>query len=315
MESITKGSIGSANTNAAAAALLAEEYARKSLTLTGEIKDHHDGRPYRIKENGDIEIVEKLLDQPHWRRGVTTFYEALSFSRYIKRFRNASSVIFADGISAVPTFTAILDYHLEGTDQHATQWDLFRALLPLRKTSSWLTWEGANGQLMEQAPFAQFLEDNIPDIYEPVGAQLVEIARTLEANVDVSFQSHIRADNGSHRFGFVETVNGSATTSKDGKVDIPQDFILVLQPFEGSKQYKVNARLRYRLAGGKVKLGFELVRLQDVLKEAFNDEMLKIDDELNNGSGAGAALGDPLHTPIYNGPAPVALTPPSISNG
>jgi uncharacterized protein YfdQ (DUF2303 family) len=165
---------------------------------------------------------------------------------------------------------------------------------------------------MEQAAFAQFLEDQDPStIVEPDAGRLVEIARTLEAKTDVSWQSHIRADNGAHRFAFLETINGSAATAKDGKVEIPAEITLALQPFEGSKPYGVKARLRFRLAQGKVKLWFELVRMQDVLKEAFNDELMKIEGEVNKvGDGKSEqSREDAIRTPIYNGPAPAAQQP------
>lgn len=286
-----------------AALLAADEAARKIVALTSEIKTRQDGRPYRITEQGGIETVERLLGSPSFRRGLTAFYEALSFSRFVRRFRNSSTVIFADALgSEGPRFTAVLDYHEGGDSQvDGAKWDFFRAVLPLRHTPAWTTWAAASGQPMEQAAFSQFLEDNIVNVAEPNGAQLVEIARTLEATTDVSWQSHIRADNGAHKFAYLETIAGSAQTAKDGKIEIPQELTLVLQPFEGSKEYAVKARFRYRLAQGKVKLWFDLVRLQDVLKEAFNDELLKIDGEVNGDTE--------VNTPIYNGPAPAAQQP------
>lgn len=292
-------------TNAAAGLIAGLAFAETQARIEAEIKTYDDGRPYRIAGNGAIEILEKLQNQPTWRRGAVSFYEALTFSRFVKRFRNGTSVIFADAFASEPMFTAVLDYHPEGPEQNAAQWDLFRATLPLRRTESWKRWTTAHGKAMTQDAFAQFLEDNIPDIADPAGADLVEIARTLEATVAVDWKSHIRADNGQHRFNYIETVDGRAN---GGAVTIPNELTLVLQPFEGSKRYEVKARFRYRLVAGKVSLWFDLVRAQDVLTEAFNDELLKIDAELN---GATPAAGD-LVTPIYNGPAPEALTPPTI---
>lgn len=306
-------------TNAGAGLAAGEEFAKKVAELTGTVKYEQDGRPYRICGNGTIETLERLCNQPTFRRGDVGFYEALSFSRFVKRFRNGSTVIFADphriaaeaggALAPSPRFTAVFDYHEGGESQmDGAKWDLFRAVLPLRHTPAWLVWAAANGKPMEQADFAQFLEDNIPNIAEPSGAQLVEIARTLEATTDVSWQSHIRADNGSHKFAFLETVNGSATT-KDGKIEIPQELKLVLQPFEGAKEYAVKARFRYRLGQGKVKLWFDLVRLQDLLKDAFNDELLKIEAEVNQVSDGPQSVADSIRTSIYNGPAPAAQQP------
>lgn len=294
------GLFSGAGTSAAAGVLAGQEIERVKHDLSGVIHRFENGRPYRIRTNGEIEIVERLLDAPAARRGAVEFYEALSFSRYTKRFKNESTVIFADAINA--KFTAALDYLDAGGDRTVATWDQFRAVLPLRFTPSWTTWAGANKTAMDQAAFAQFLEDNIPDIAEPAGALLVELARTLEAKTDVQFESHIRADNGSHRFQYIENVTASSSGTV-GRIEIPQDITLVLQPFEGAKTYEIKARFRYRITSKKLTMWFDLVRLQDVLKEAFNDELVKIQAEVGE------------DVPVYNAPAPAAQVPPKASNG
>lgn len=278
-------------TNAAAGLVAGAGYEKQIAALAAHIYRDLNGRPYRINGAGGIEIVERLLPTPSRRRGEVTFYEGLSFARFVNRFKNASTVIFADAIDR--SFTAALDYHPGSPDPGAASWDQFRAVLPLRHTPSWETWAAATGKPMEQVAFSVFLEDQIVDIADPDGALLVEIARTLEAKADVQFESHIRMDNGAHRFQYIENVQGST----GGKLDIPQEFTLALQPFEGSKTYAVKARFRYRITGKKLLLWFDLVRLQDVLKEAFDDELTKIQGEV------GEAL------PIYKGPAPAAQQP------
>jgi uncharacterized protein YfdQ (DUF2303 family) len=288
-----KDSIVSVETNAAVTAILAEELGRDVAKRASEIKSFEEGsRPYRIKENGDIEICERLSAAPAARRGEVAFYEALSFSRFVKRFVSAQTVIFADAIGR--KFTAAMDYHPAGNSSLEASWDQFRAVLPLRHPEDWSAWVAANKTPMDQASFALFLEEHIPQIAEPAGAKLVEIARTLEAKTDVQFESHIREDNGAHRFKYVEDVNASAA----GNISIPPEFDLVLQPFEGSKTYGVKARLRYRINQRKLWLWFDLIRVEDVLREAFNDELLKIEGEIGK------------DTPIFNGPAPAPQVPP-----
>jgi len=278
-----------APTNAAAGAVVASQLERQVATLTAEVRRIERGKPYRLKENGEIETLERLLEHPVFRRGEATFYDAASFSAFVNRFKFDSSLIFADAIGK--RFTGVLDYHDAGPEGIAN-WDLLRALLPLRHTPSWETWAKLNNTPMPQETFAQFIEDNLPDIAEPTGASLVEIARTLEAKNSVSFESHIRADNGAHKFAYTENIEGTSR----GTLTIPQEFVLVLQPFEGSNSYRVTARLRYRLAQKALSLSFLLVRIEDVLKEAFHDERQKI----------AAVVGETL---ILNGPAPVAQKP------
>jgi hypothetical protein len=196
--------IVNATTNAAAGALAGFEMAEQIALLEARVHREDGFKPFRVTAEGKIESLEHLRTSAPLRKGEVMFYEALSFARFVNRFKSQSTVIFADRIGV--KFTAALDYHPAGEKQDGTSWDLFRGILPLRHTPSWTTWQTANGKPMEQADFAQFLEDNLPDIAEPNGALLVEIARTLEANVDVSYQSHIRAENGAHRFQWLETV-------------------------------------------------------------------------------------------------------------
>lgn len=295
-----RDSLVEANTNSAAVALLVEELTGKIATARGDIIEKDGYLPFRVTPDGQIASVASFRIKPLVRKGVVEFYEALSFSRFVNRFKNTQTVIFADALGR--KFTAAVDYHPAGGDQQAATADLFRATLPLKHTPSWIAWTGVDKKAMDQETFAQFLEDQIPDIADPDAATLVQIARTLEAKSEVSFESHIRAQNGAHRFVYVESISGTA----QGTMEIPAELTLVLQPFEGSKQYEVKARFRYRITSKKLSMWFELVRPQDVLKAAFDDELLKIEDEVNNTSNGRERAKDDFVTPIYNGPAPTA---------
>lgn len=243
-----------------------EELARMKFAGTALRID--GGRPYRVTEDDKIQTLEGYLLHPVSRRGEVKVYDAPSFVEYVNRFKSVASVVFSDKAST--TFTAVLDYHRPGPVGDA-DWLRHRVSLPLRKTRQWLMWEAANKQPLNQATFAQFVEDNIPSIAEPPGAQLVEIVRTLQAKKDVTFDSNIqRQTDGSFRFNYSENVQGAAGARGDLK--IPDVFKLALQPFEGATVYPVDARFRYRIVeGGKLSLWFELVRIDDILEHAFTE--------------------------------------------
>lgn len=224
------------------------------------------GRPFTLLPGGTLQSLEAYLPAPSFRRGDVEFYDAESFGLYVNRFKDATSLLFADKVAR--RFTAVLDYHEEGPTG-APRWGRNRAALPLRHTRSWQTWAAANKQSTNQTAFAQFLEDNIPDVAAPAGAEIVEVARTLEARKAVTFESAIRAQNGAYKFAYHEDIQG---TARAGSLSIPEEFTLGLQPFEGSPIYRVMARFRYRIGeGGKLSLWFDLVRLDDVLDAAFSD--------------------------------------------
>lgn len=266
-----------------------EELARAKFV--GQALRIDGGRPYRVTEDDKIVSLEGFLPRPVTRRGEIKVYDPPSFVGYVNRFQNDASVIFVDKVGT--TLTAVLDYH-EGDKDGRPDWCRHRVVLALRPTRQWLLWTGQNKQGMTQAAFAAFMEENIPDIIDPPGATIVEMARTLQAKKDVAFESNIlRQTDGSFKFFYSENVQG-ATHRADLK--IPELFTLLLTPFENSSQYSVVARFRFRLGdGGKLTLSYELVRLEDVLEDAFQKAAEHIAEGVDG-------------TFIVNGPAPAQLT-------
>lgn len=296
-EETIMGAMSEAGAAALAVRQLVEDL-HKQQSIINRIDDN--GLPYRITAAGGVEIMERLADAPAWRRGSTQFHAAVSFCEFVNRFKNTTSVIFADVLHKEgPIFTGILDYHPAGEDPTGASWDTFRAHYQLRKTEQWLRWEAANKKEMGQVEFAQFLEDNIPDIAEPAGGIIVDMARTLEAKTDVKWKSQIRAQDGSRVFAFSETVDAA---TQDGTVKVPDVFVLHLAPFEGTSPQMIAARLRFRVGGGSIKLWFELQRFDEVVRKAFVDELEKIDSMVTGEEGQ-------VTVPIFRGPAPIPQTP------
>jgi uncharacterized protein YfdQ (DUF2303 family) len=277
-------------TNAAAGILAGQELADQAATMAAVI--HHadllkEGRPYLVKPDGTLVNMEGYLPAPVMRRGDVQVHAAVSFAGYINRFKSNDSVIFADQVAQA--FTGVLDYHREGATGTAG-WARHRVTLKLQPTEAWLEWTGQDKKAMTQADFATWIEERIPDIASPDGADIVTMARNLEARKDVAFKSHIRTDNGSHIFAYSEMVQGSA---RDGSLTIPADFTLALIPFLGADTYQVTARFRYRLNGSQLALSYELVRIKDVLEKAFADEREDIVSTVED-------------VTMFNGPAPAA---------
>lgn len=280
-----------ANTAAAVGVLAGKEIARAEQQCAADIKTAPNGLPYRITANGAIERLDYFAAGPAARMAVVSVYTSDSFSAYINRFKDPTSVVFADVLAR--KFTGVMSYFKAGPEG-AGEWDKHRVDLQLRATPNWAIWEAANKKEMDQATFAQFIEDNLCDIAEPAGAMIVQIARTLEAKVNAVFSSDIRPDNGSYAFAYAEDVQSQAGR---GTLTIPNEFTLVLQPFEGSKTYQVKARFRHKLRSGKLSMWFDLIRIEDVIRTAFAEEQDRIDDAINTSDT------DP-ELPILAGPAP-----------
>lgn len=227
--------------------------------------------PFLILPNGTVQSLEHLADQPRRVRATIALRDPESFIEYVAKFENGQALVCADEMAL--TFTAILDYH---TTKGAS-WCDHRAQLKLLPTPSWQRWSALNQKRMTQEQFAEFLEDALPDVGAPAGAQILEIATTLDAKMTATFASSIRLQNGAREFLYEENVQG---TAKKGTVQIPETFTLGLEPFEGAGKYELVARLRYRIEQGHLLLWFDLLRPEDVVRTAFLEIRKQIADGL-----------------------------------
>jgi uncharacterized protein YfdQ (DUF2303 family) len=121
-----------------------------------------------------------------------------------------------------------------------------------------------------QVAFAEFIEDHLADIYDPSGAEMLELAQTFEATTGVEFKSSQLLDSGQRQLRYEETIDAR---SSNGTLTVPKQVTLGLQPYEGSNSYRVTARFRFRIGGGNLQLSLILDDPRKVLETAF-DEIL-----------------------------------------
>ncbi|MFB7399742.1 DUF2303 family protein [Streptomyces rubiginosohelvolus] len=209
---------------------------------------------------------------PARKSGTTVVRDVDSFLAYFDKHGDESTEVYADVESR--TITAVLDAHTA----EAARWGGHRLELRLRATSAWTAWMGANNDLMSQALFAEFIEDNLVDLVEPDSATMLELAQSFEATTSAEFQSSQRLDSGQRRFSYTEDVQAKAGAK--GDIVIPATLTLALRPFEGCEAYRVTARFRYRLdrQKGVLTLGFKIERPEDTLSAAFEDIRTLVDD-------------------------------------
>jgi len=239
-------------------------------------KDLPNGRGMAVvmPEGADAHVFdfEEYEAKPSRRRGSFAFHDAASFSAYIAlQGAEGTELLMADRERYL--IEAALDAH--GLNDAAAGWHQHRALFKLRPTKPWLTWIGKNGAYVAQADFAAFIEDNMPDIVDPDGASILEVAKTLQIKNNVLVKSAVRLDTGEQQFTYED--NHSARGGV-GMIQIPSQFILGLVPFEGCETYKVAARLRYRLQEGRLLLGYALIRHDRVADDAFDTVVKNIED-------------------------------------
>jgi uncharacterized protein YfdQ (DUF2303 family) len=216
---------------------------------------------------------------PPRKTGTTTVRDAASWIAYWEKHADTNSEVYAD--SERLTVTAVLDAHTED----AARWSGHRLMLSLRQTDAWKQWLQYDGKLLGQEQFAEFLEDHLPELLEPSSADMLEIAQSIQATTKVDFQSGTRLATGQRQLQYVETTTAKA--GQKGQLTIPETFVVGLIPFEGSEGYRLTARLRYRIEGSGLRMGYKLERPGDIQRTAFADVV--------------AAIGEQIDAPVMNG--------------
>ena len=228
--------------------------------------------PFLVMPGGTFKSLERLLPAPLRVLATVVARTVAGFTDYLLRYAQPTTMVFA--WAGDKSFTGVIDHH--GPED--PRWCSHRVVLTLLKTPEWQVWEGKDGVKMGQEEFSEFLEDNLPDIASPAGAELLEVAQELWATRSANFASSVRLDNGQHQFKYEESISGSA---RKGTLDIPPTFTLGIAPFEGAVRFEVTARFRYRIdSDGKLALWYDLLQPERVLDTAYLLERQRIADLL-----------------------------------
>lgn len=176
-----------------------------------------------------------------------------------------------------------VDYHQCVNDDlpEAAQWARHQVIYQCPITPEWQKWRHNTGIMMKQAEFARFIEDGIPDITEPTGADMLEIVASLQVHNKVNFRQALRLDNGETQFTYEENIEGKAGAK--GQLKIPQTIHLGLRLFEGGPGYALEARFRYSIKEGQLSMWYDLIRPERVHDVAVGEVYDQIAAELKVG--------------------------------
>jgi uncharacterized protein YfdQ (DUF2303 family) len=184
---------------------------------------------------------------------------AESLVAYINRFKTTDTVLFAD--IASDTIVSVIDYH----GVTAPHLGVHQATLTLPKSLEWQTWMRASGQMLSHVAFATFLEENAIDIKSPVGADLLELCRDLQVAQNVNFSSSVRMG---------EVTQLSYQKDQDalskGSIALPQSIMLSIPVYFGEPPVPVMAFMRRQIDDGKLKLGIQISRAENVRQDEFH---------------------------------------------
>jgi uncharacterized protein YfdQ (DUF2303 family) len=227
-----------------------------------------DGQLHRIDLTGD-----QWRDTPRRKTGTTVVRDVDSFVNYWGKHADDDSEIYADRTKLA--VTAVLDAHA----QENPRWGQHRLVLQLRHSDAFEAWQRSSATLMAQAAFAEFLEEQRTAIVDPSAADMLELAQSFEASTKASFKSGTRLASGERTLAYVEEIEAKA--GKRGELTIPDHFTLALAVFDGaSEAEEVTARLRYRIEDGRLRIGYVLDQIGDVVAAAFEAVVASVDGQV-----------------------------------
>ena len=276
---------GGHGTEAAAVADLAHQAAEAEVLEAGEVVSIH----VPAGATHIVEDLERFLPEPRRPRGTAQFHTAESFARYVNAHKQAETALYADVRDARVIAVFNDDNGAEGG------WRDWRGVLTLRRTEEWTAWVSRSGKLLTQVAFAELVEYRLIDLVDPAGADLLELAQTLQVNTAVNFRSSTRLRDGQVQLRYEETNEARAGTA--GELTVPATFTLRLAPFEGFAAYDVTARLRYRVSGGDLSIGFVLDRPNDIVETAFVDVLGAVQSDTDIEPFHGTPAGSPATSP------------------
>ncbi|MGV9666961.1 DUF2303 family protein [Nocardia niigatensis] len=224
---------------------------------------------------------EEYSDVPHRPRGASTVVDVASFVGLLAMDEHRGAVIFADEKRSA--LTAVVNFH---------GWRDHRIALALSHSEQFKRWYTTSGNLMGQTAFAEFIEDNLADIVEPTGADMLELSQNFQATKSVEFEAGKRLASGAVRFKYLEQTDARAGIA--GALEVPESFVLALPIWRGGPRIELRAALRYRVERDGLRLGFKVLALDEVLRDAFAATVADVGEQLTAEDG---------HTIVY-GPAP-----------
>lgn len=254
-------------------------------------------RALYVLPHGSVHAIdmENGLPAPVRKRGTVQVFDAPSFNALLAANDGGNATIYINRDADAPAIVAVLN----GNGEHGPGWGDFRAEIVFRFTPQWKKWKAISGKMMGQVEFAEFIEENLADIIAPTGADMLEIAQDLSAKRSVDFKSNVRLSDGRFQFQNIENLEAQVGA---GQIGIPPTITLGIAPVFGLPPFKVEARFRYRIENGKLKLGIILQRMEDVMVAVVND--MVVGTLAEEGRAAVAGIDAPAGAVMVEGLAP-----------
>lgn len=232
------------------------------------------GKPFVvIPATAIVKDLEDMLPAPIAKRASVTLGERESFTRYVNEHKTPTTRL-CRWMGSDNGFTAVLDFHEPG-EAGKGSWNRHQAVFGLRTSPQFKLWWSKNGAKFTQKAFAEFLEDNYPDITDPAGAAVLDIANNLEVLSTSLFKSGQRLNNSTETLHYEK--QHSTKAGEKGDIEVPRQFTLTIPIFYGEPSIAIQARLKYSLDDGRLTFWYELVRAQQAVDASIDGLAVEIE--------------------------------------
>lgn len=267
-------------TNAGVAAALALDHVNPNTTRF----DNHLGLPIMLTQPAlRVTSLEHLLPAPRTPKIDVALYTKEDLVAYIGQQAslplteqstsnqgqgNSSDnpVIFANRNSL--SFTAFLDYHRAGSPS----WCRHSVVVAYKDSHQFARWKANNGRKMGQEEFATFLDENVTDIINPTGAEVVTFASHLEVTRTERFKEARNLANGEVNFTFTNESSG------DSAVKFPTEMTLSIPLWINGDRIALRAKLFYRVIEGKLTFWYKLMHLEETIDHLFGEDVTWLEE-------------------------------------
>jgi uncharacterized protein YfdQ (DUF2303 family) len=246
--------------------------------------DCDEKKPFALiweKRNGSYEIksLNEFARQP--RSAVEKMTCVKSFVEYVKTFRTKEMQIFAK--FGQKKITAFFDY-LPTPKNNASAKDLqpgnrlHSCEIEIKLSEKYERWKRICKKRIPQMDFAEFLDENFQDVMIPDGLTFKELALSLSAEINQSFESSRRLKDGASRGAW--QVDVKIKSGAIEQLEIPERITLGIPIYDGGNAVELQARMRVRIDSGTAYFILMPNDWEEIEKTDFQNTIEKIEKEL-----------------------------------
>ena len=232
------------------------------------------------------ELMEQPVRQlPDHIRQVVTLEDRASFLKYVADFKTPQTAVFF----SANAFLAVIDYHDKETEPaHCAH----RVHYPMPHSVEWKKWAEKHKKSMTQEQFIEFLDEQMPDILSPAGADLRELAMDFESKSEVRFTSKINRTNGGRVLNFTDSPE---VNSRPGQIPVPEALWIDIPIYHNADPSKVEVRILWKVKDYSLSITLEIVRMERLIQDAQAAIVQSVTDAL----GVPVLFGKPTLPEVY----------------